>query len=283
MKNISLGRYVPHNSFIHRLDPRTKIIVMFFLMVAVFLPYVNTAMNFAALGIIALVIIVLLIISKIGILSIFKQLRALWIMFIFILLINIFFIKTGDFFYVFGTDWKIHYGAIWQTLYIFCRLFLMIALTTVLTSTTRPLDLTFALEWFMTPLKIIKFPAHIIAMTISLALRFIPTLLEETERIMKAQASRGVDFISGRFKEKVKAIIALIIPLFISAILRSDELANAMEARGYDPSASRTRYRIMKWKLRDSFMLLFAISFSGALLTVSIMKLDLINMIGAWF
>ena len=120
----------------------------------------------------------------------------------------------------------------------------MLGLTLVLTATTKPLELTNALEWFMKPLKVIKFPVHEIAMTISLALRFIPTLLEETDRIMKAQASRGVDFQNGKFSEKFRAIISLIVPLFISALQRSEELANAMEARGYDPSAERTKFRV---------------------------------------
>ena len=124
----------------------------------------------------------------------------------------------------------------------------MISVTTVLTATTKPLELTYGLEYFMSPLKVIKFPAHEIAMTISIALRFIPTILEETQKIMKAQASRGVDLQEGKLKEKIGAIISLIIPLFISAFQRSEELANAMEARGYNPSAKRTRYRQLKFK-----------------------------------
>ena len=117
----------------------------------------------------------------------------------------------------------------------------MIALTMVLTSTTKPMDLTYAIEWYLTPLKLVKFPSHIVAMTLSIALRFIPTLLDETHRIMKAQASRGVDFDHGGLIKRLSAIVSLIIPLFVSAIGRSEELSNAMEARGYDPYGKRSR------------------------------------------
>ena len=111
--------------------------------------------------------------------------------------------------------------------------------------------MTYGLEWYMSPLKIIHFPAHEIAMTISIALRFIPTILEETERIIKAQKSRGVDLEEGKLKEKIGAIISLLIPLLISSFQRSEELSDAMEARGYNPSAKRTRYRVLKFKLSD--------------------------------
>ena len=121
----------------------------------------------------------------------------------------------------------------------------------ILTSTTKPMELTYGIEWYMLPLKVIKFPVSEIAMTLSIALRFIPTLLEETNRIMKAQASRGVDFTRGGLGKRLKAIITLIIPLFVSAIERSEELSNAMEARGYDPKAKRSKYRILHFSYRD--------------------------------
>lgn len=155
----------------------------------------------------------------------------------------------------------------------------MISLTMVLTATTTPLDLTYAFEWYLAPFKIIKFPTHEIAMTLSIALRFIPTLLDETDRIMKAQASRGVDFQNGKLKEKFKAIVSLIVPLLVSSFQRSEELANAMEARGYNPCAKRTRYRVLKWKLCDLFALLFISVLFGFSLYVSITKLDLVILI----
>jgi len=156
---------------------------------------------------------------------------------------------------------------------------MMLALTLILTATTKPLDLTYALEWYMTPLKLIKFPTHEIAMTISIALRFIPTLLDETMRIMNAQASRGVDFEHGKIKEKITAILSLIVPLFMSAFQRSEELANAMEARGYNPRGKRTRYRNLAWHVGDSFSLLFIVILTAGVITVSTMNWNLIEII----
>ena len=128
------------------------------------------------------------------------------------------------------------------------------------------MDLTYAFEWYMTPLKVVRFPVHEIAMTLSIALRFIPTLLDETNRIMKAQASRGVDFNRGGLFKRFKAVISLIIPLFVSAIQRSEELSDAMEARGYDPRAKRTKYRKLIFGWRDIIALLFALAVFGGVL-----------------
>ena len=196
-------------------------------------------------------------------------------------------IVPGDaslgYFTFFNTGWKIYYSAIYNTVYILFRLIIMLSLSLILTATTKPLELTNALEFLMKPLKVIKFPVHEIAMTISLALRFIPTLLEETDRIMKAQASRGVDFQNGKFKEKIKAIIALIIPLFISALARSEDLANAMEARGYNPSAKRTKYRINKWALRDSIASVIILLILGGLITLMVTNFDLVTFIQGLF
>jgi energy-coupling factor transport system permease protein len=137
----------------------------------------------------------------------------------------------------------------------------------ILTTSTKPLDLTYAIEWYLAPLKKLRFPSHEVAMTISIALRFIPTLLEEAMRIMNAQASRGVDFVHGKMAEKIRAIISLIVPLFISSFQRSEELANAMEARGYNPLATRTRYRQLAWKNIDTLSLsIVLLVFIGILL-----------------
>lgn len=245
MKNLALGRYVPYNTFIHNLDPRVKMFALVVLMVSIFLP-----LGLLGYAFMMIIIFTLLKITKIQIKSIYRSLKPMWFMMLFLLFFNLLLIKTGPVaFSIFG--WKIYVKALTQTLSIFVRLALMISLTTILTVSTKPLELTYAIEFYLTPLKVIKFPAHEIAMTLSIALRFIPTLLEETERIIKAQTSRGVDLVEGKLKEKVKAIIALIIPLFISAFQRSEELANAMEARGYNPSGKRTRYRVLKVGSKD--------------------------------
>lgn len=292
-KGISIGKYVPYDTPIHRMDARFKILGIICLMVCIFLSFnvgnafENMYMTLLMLGIVTLIIIILMIVSRIGIKSLFSQLKTLWIMMILVTIINIFAIRDdslGSFvIHLWSLDWKIYYYSFYQSFYIILRLILMVAITMILTSTTKPLDLTYALEWYMTPLKVIKFPAHEIAMTISIALRFIPTLLDETERIMKAQSSRGVDFEHGRLKEKLRAIISLIIPLFLSAFQRSEELANAMEARGYDPSAKRTRYRIMKWHVRDTIGLIVCNLIMAGFITVSAMHLNLISLIGGLF
>lgn len=277
MKSLTLGRYVPYKSPIHKLDPRIKLFGLILLMVAVFFKFVNVEMNFIMYGVIFLVILILLLLSHINPLALFKQLKALWLMIVFLLIINV--LMPGDAAYgVWDLGFmKIYFSAIYQTLYIVIRLILMVGLTMILTSTTRPLDLTYALEWYLTPLKVIRFPTHEIAMTISIALRFIPTLLDETNRIMKAQESRGVDFKNGKLGEKIRAVVSLIVPLFISAFQRSEELANAMEARGYDPGAKRTRYRVMTWKFRDTLaLILVALFFTGVIL-VSVFHLNFIT------
>ena len=282
MNNLALGRYVPYDSSIHRLDPRLKLFALIVFMVGVFMKFANVGMNFIMYGIIFILIAIMMAVSHIRFRSLFKQLKALWIMITFLLIINTIVPNSGAIAFSIGS-WNIYWNAIFQTLYIIIRLVLMIALTMVLTSTTRPLDLTYAIEWYLMPLKVIRFPTHEIAMTISIALRFIPTLLDETYRIMKAQASRGVDFVGGKLSEKVRAIVSLIVPLFISAFQRSEELANAMEARGYNPSAKRTRYRLMKWKLPDSFGLVLTSILLGGLITISVMKIDLAAIVAGWF
>ena len=263
MNNITLGRYIPYDTLIHKLDPRTKIIAMILLLVCVFLPI--GYIGFAAL---LLLVFILLKVAKVKISSIYKSLKPMWFMMVFILVINMFLIQEGDVLFVLFNR-PFYTKAFTQTLMIIIRLVLMISVTTVLTATTKPLDLTYGLEFFMTPLKVIKFPAHEIAMTISIALRFIPTILEETQKIIKAQASRGVDLQEGKLKEKISAIISLIIPLFISAFQRSEELANAMEARGYNPSGKRTRYRTLKFSSKDIFSLLISILILGMCITFS--------------
>ena len=208
----------------------------------------------------------------------------MWLMFAFLFILNIFFMQDDSplAFTIPFVNFPVHWGPIIQTSFIVLRLVIMIMITTVVTTSTKPLDLTYGLEFYMSPLKVIHFPAHEIAMTISIALRFIPTLLEETERIMKAQASRGVDLAEGKLKEKMMAIIALIVPLFISAFQRSEELANAMESRGYHPSAVRTRYRILHFHLRDVISVIGVLLVTGTLYAATVYPNWAQNLINLW-
>lgn len=273
MNNLTFGRYSPFNTCVHRLDPRNKIFMMLLLMVSIFLKVDSWSSTLILTGFIFLFLVIIMIISKIRFLDLFKSLSTMWFLIIILMVIYVF-IPNPSYnpnhiaFYI-GT-YGVNYDAFYQSGYIIFRLILMVMITMILTSTTSPMDLTYALEWYMAPLKLVKFPAHIVAMTLSIALRFIPTLLDETQRIMKAQASRGVDFNRGGLFKRVGAIISLIIPLFVSAISRSEELSNAMEARGYDPYAKRSRYRILKFHLSDLFAFIIVGAIFAGFLTLRI-------------
>ena len=259
MSSMTFGRYSFRDTFIHRLDARNKILLMLLFMVGIFFQFQMWSTALIMSGVYILILLALMLISRVSLWSLIKSLGGLWMLIIFLMIIYIFVPsnnpKLGVAFNI-GTL-EVHWDAFCQAGYIVMRLILMISLTMILTSTTKPMDMTYAFEWYMTPLKPIHFPVHEIAMTLSIALRFIPTLLDETERIMKAQASRGVDFNHGGIFKRFGAIIALIIPLFVSALERSEELANAMIVRGYDPKAKRTRYRLLRFSWRDIIAFLF--------------------------
>lgn len=249
MNNIALGRYLPLNSIIHNMDPRYKLMSMLILMVTIFLPS-----GYIGYVIIGAFVLMALLLAKLNFTMIFKAMKPMFFMLVFLTFVNALVLRTGYVLVdVFG--FKIYSDAIFRTLYITVRLLLMIMVTTILTASTKPLDLTLAIEDLLSPFKRFGFPAHEIAMMISIALRFIPTLIDETNRIMKAQASRGVDLKEGSFKEKIVAILSLIVPLFVSSFQRAEELADAMEARGYVPSATRTRYKQLVHGLKDYIML----------------------------
>lgn len=257
MKQLALGRYIPYDTIIHRLDPRAKIIGLGALLIAIFLPM--TAWGY---GLLIAFTLLLLKLTKVKLVSVYRSLKPMWFMMLFLFVFNVLLVRSGEILFTFF-GYSVYQNAIIQTISIFLRLSMMVSITTVLTASTKPLDLTYGLESLFSPLKVIRFPAHEIAMTISIALRFIPTLLEETEKIMKAQASRGVDLNEGKLNEKITAIVSLIIPLFISSFQRSEDLANAMEARGYNPSGKRTRYRLLKWANHDTGALIIVLLIAG--------------------
>lgn len=294
---MTLGKYVNNDTFLHRLDPRNKFIMLFVFMVSIFL--INPSKEgFELVGWIlyALYVIFFIILYKVAKLKfsmVFKSLKPMWFMMIFLFIINLFVYKEG----VQLLSWwifDIHLQAITQTIKIVLRLLLLITLSTLFTATTKPLDITVAIDDLFSWLKVFKINVHILSMTISIALRFIPTILDETYRIMKAQASRGVDFKNGKLKEKVVAITSLIIPLFISSISRSDELANAMEARNYNPLGKRTRYKVLRWKLKDTVSIIFSfillafnatiiILFNNQIFDLNAWLLSVVETIKGWF
>ena len=273
MNNITFGRYTNFNTSIHRMDPRNKIFLMILLLVSIFLKVDSWSSTLIMSGIILLFLIIFMLIARVSFIGLFKSLKAMWLLIIFLLAIYIF-IPNASYnpehiaFYI--GNYGVNYDAFYQCGYIVIRILMMLMITMILTSTTSPMNLTYGLEWYMTPLKLVKFPSHIVAMTLSIALRFIPTLLDETDRIIKAQSSRGVDFQRGGLIKKFGAIISLIIPLFVSAINRSEELSNAMEARGYDPYGKRSKYRILKFGWIDLLALIIVLIIFGGILTLVI-------------
>lgn len=264
MNNIALGRYLPMDSLVNRMDPRAKIAILLFLMIAIFIPA-----GFWGYVPIVVFIVLALILSKLKLSFALRSLKPMIWMMLFLLIINVLVMHTGTLLVDLG--WlKIYSDALTQTGYIIIRLTLMIILTTILTATTKPLDLTLGIEKLLKPFEKIGLPAHVIAMMISIALRFIPTLIEETQRIMNAQASRGIDMQNGTLKEKITAILSLIVPLFVSAFDRADQLANAMEARGYNPSRPRTRYKTLA---------MHGIDYAGMALALLVLAIDIALMV----
>ncbi len=245
MNNLVFGKYIPIDSPMHRLDPRAKLIGLFLMIAAVFVPK-----SWWVFLVIAILLTIALASAKIGIRMIVQSFKPMLMMMLFLLIINSLTVKTGEPLFAIGT-FTIYHDAIFNTLFVIVRLLLMISITTLLTATTNPLDLTLGIEWLLKPLEVIHFPSHEVAMMVSIALRFIPTIIEETIRIMNAQKSRGVDFENGKLSQKIAAILSLIVPLFSVAFERAYELADAMEARGYVPGAKRTRYHVLKFKFTD--------------------------------
>lgn len=264
MNNIALGRYLPLDSLMHKMDPRAKILAMLIVMISIFIPS-----GFSGYGVIASCVLIALFISKLKLSMILKSLKPMLFMLFFLSVINALVLRTGTVIFTLGS-FTLYSDALNQTAYITVRLVLMIMVTTILTASTKPLDLTLGIEDLLKPFKRFGFPAHEIAMMISIALRFIPTLIEETDRIMKAQASRGVDLKEGSLKEKLMAILSLIVPLFVSSFQRAEELADAMEARGYVPSAVRTRYKVLQRTLKDNILLLICFSLLGVTIWMSL-------------
>ena len=289
MASMTFGRYTFRETYVHHLDARNKIFLMILFMVGIFFQFHMWSTSLILSGIYFVILLIIMIISRVSFFSLFKSLGGMW-MFIIILMAIYIFIPNNNYYLPVAFNvgsLEVQWDAFCQTGYIILRLILMISLTMVLTSTTKPMDMTYAFEWYMTPLKVVRFPAHEIAMTLSIALRFIPTLLDETERIMKAQASRGVDFNHGGLFKRFGAVIALIIPLFVSALERSEELANAMIVRGYDPRAKRSRYRKLTFSWRDIIAFLFIGGVFAGIIFLFVLDrrgapLDLVNAIAKY-
>lgn len=260
MDKFIMGRYVPQESLLHRMDPRAKLLLVFFYVCIVFL-----ANNWISYGILIIFSIGMVSLSKIKPSFLLAGLKPVILLIIFTLILQLFFTKRGDIVFSFaGID--IYDEGIKMGIFISLRFTLLILITSLLTLTTTPIEITDGMEALLKPLKKLKFPVHELALMLSISLRFIPTLLEETDKIMKAQTSRGVDFSSGPIKERIKAIIPLLVPLFVGSFKRAEELAIAMEARGYRGGVGRTKYRELKWHSRDTLLLFSLVILTGLLI-----------------
>lgn len=246
MKDITLGQYFPGDTVIHKMDPRTKILVMLAYIVITFC--VNNFWGYLVLGAFVVTCIAL---SKIPPLFVVKGLKTIMMFVVITGLFNLF-LTNGEVVWQWGIL-KITREGIRFAAFMVLRLVFLLVGTSLLTLTTSPISLTDGMEKLLSPFAKIGFPAHELSMMMSIALRFIPTLMEETDKIMKAQAARGADFESGSIIQRAKAMVPILVPLFISAFRRADDLASAMECRCYGVSAKRTSLHLLKFEARDGF------------------------------
>ena len=245
-----MGRYVPGNSIVHRLDSRAKLITGFYFIVLLMM-----AMTWQAY--LALTIFTFIMIKLTGIPFLFfiKGVKPLLQLIVFTVVLQLIFSRGGPIYFQLG-PLAITRNGIFGGMAVFFRFVLTILMSTVVSLTTRPIDLTDGIEFLLSPLKIFKVSVQDIALMLTIALRFIPTLMDEANRIMKAQQSRGVEFGEGNIFEQMKKIVPIFLPLFTSSFYRAEEMANALDVRGYQGNKKRTKLRIQKWKIKDTAFLL---------------------------
>lgn len=267
MNNIALGQYYPSGSVMHRLDPRMKMIIAIAYIVASFL--CKNVISFALLLISALALILL---SKIPIKIVLRSIKAIIFIMIFTAVLNIFWTKgTSDELLLSWRFIQIYESGIYNAAFIAVRIIAMIIGTSIfLTYTTTPIQLTDAIEQLLAPLKLLHIPVHEFAMMMTIALRFIPTIVEETEKIMSAQKARGADFTNGSLGKRAKALIPVLIPLFISAFRRAGELATAMTCRCYRGGKGRTKLNVLRFTYRDIIALIFIAAFITGIVFLNI-------------
>ena len=267
LKDITLGQYFPGQSIIHRLDPRTKLIMLVVYIVALFL-----AESWVSYGLMFLFLVTVIWLSTIPLKSILRGMKPLVMILIFTGVLNLFFTQEGEVIFHF---WILTMttGGLSRAVMMMSRILMLITGTFLLTYTTSPIALTDGLESLMKPLKKIGVPVHELSMMMCIALRFIPTLIEETDKIMCAQKARGADFETGSLMDRAKALIPILVPLFISAFRRADELATAMECRCYQGGEGRTKMKLLRYHLED-----FLSYGAGAVLLVMVIVLKSVGL-----
>lgn len=263
LRDITLGQFFPGNTFIHRLDPRTKLLAVILYIVALF-----NAQGVVTYAIVTALLALCIIVSRVPFRSLTRGLKPIWVIVAFTAIMNLFFTSGTPL----GAGWLLSHisqEGLRSAIFMVLRIVMLIMGTFLLTYTTSPISLTDGLESLLSPLKKLRLPVHELAMMMSIALRFIPTLIEETDKIMSAQKARGADFETGNLIQRAKALLPLLVPLFVSAFRRADELAVAMECRCYHGDQGRTRMKQLEWRMRDTLALLW-----GALVLASMIVLS---------
>lgn len=252
LNDVTFGQYYPVKSFVHRLDPRLKLLFLIAFIVMLFV-----ANSFYGLALCMVILIAAVIASRVPVGSVLRSIKGVIVILVFTSLLNIFFHGGSRLLW----QWKfihIYLEGIIFSVFLTLRLLFLVMGSAILTLTTTPVNLTDGLESLLFPLALIKFPVHVLALIMSIALRFIPTLIDETNRIIAAQKARGANFESGNIFKRVKAIVPVLIPLLISAFRRAEELGDAMDVRCYSSSKKRTKYKKLKFGWRDLVAFLFA-------------------------
>ena len=265
MRDITLGQFVAGNSVIHKLDPRTKIGMMILYIAMTFL-----VEKIYFLSIPFAYLVIELVLSGISLRYIFNSLKPIRFLLVLMFLLNLFFTK-GEHVWLDLKFWQLTGEAVLQSCFLTVRIILLVAGASMLTLTTSPIALTDGLEKLLSPLRVVHFPAHELAMMMTIALRFVPTLMDESEKIRNAQMSRGADFESGNVFKRVKSMIPILIPLFVSSFRKADELAIAMESRCYHGGEGRTRMHQLKFRLADLLAALITLLFVAALIVIMIL------------
>ena len=264
LTDITLGQYFPGTSFLHKLDPRAKILGTLIFIVAIFF-----ADSLASYGVVTAFVVLNFAISRLPIKLIAKSLKPLWIIIIFTMSIHVF-STPGEILWQYGILHITREG-VYQGCLMTARLVYLIVFSSLLTYTTSPIVLTDGIEHLLNPFKRVGVPAHELAMMMTIALRFIPTLIEETEKIMNAQKARGAKLDNGKFTERIRALIPILIPLFISAFRRADELAMAMECRCYHGGEGRTRLKVLRFGKLDVQCALALVLLLGIILSTTLL------------
>ncbi len=265
-RDVTFGQYYPKNSFVHKMDARIKLLLCLLFMVCIF--FVQSYVGFA---LVTLFLLTTIISAQVPLRSILKSVKGVIVLLIFTALLNIFFTKNGNVLFSWWIFTVTDQGLIYASKMLLRLIYLVVG-SSILTLTTTPVDLTHAIEHLLSPLKVIKFPVHDIALIMSLTLSFIPSLIEETDRIIRAQKARGADFDTGNLFQRAKAFVPILIPLLVGGFRRAEELANAMNSRCYEGATNRTQMRVMKLSWRDLIASFITIVTFGAIIVVYAMK-----------